>query len=83
METPVKLEKNVGKNQKTQPQAKDFFDITLCVGLKSESVAFFSLFSRFFLSFFSRFSHVCAHKLYQSAIPTHSVIWALVNYLMI
>ena len=36
-----KTREKCGKKSKTQPQAKDFFDITLCVGLKSESVAFF------------------------------------------
>ena len=34
-------------------------------------------FSHIFLAFFSPCSRVCAHKHYQNAKQTHSVIWAL------
>ena len=43
------------KNQKREPNARQCFYITLCVGKKRESVAFFSRFSRVLLAFFSRF----------------------------
>ena len=53
------------KREKITQNEKMFY-ITLCVGSKREPFAFFS-----------RFSRVCAHKHYQNANQTHSVIWAL------
>ena len=63
-ENARKTQEKRKKNSKCEPNARKCFYITLCVGQKRESVAFS-------LRFCSRF----AHKLYQNANPTHSVIW--------
>ena len=60
--TRVKTQEKCKKKPKREPNARKCFYITLGVGQKRESVAFCSCF---------------AHKPYQNANPTHSVIWAL------
>ena len=58
-ENAKKMQEKREKDPKRIPNARKCFYITLCVGQKRESVAFCSRF---------------AHKLYQNANPTHSVI---------
>ena len=58
---------------KTREKRENFF-LYYTVNRVKNAVAFL-----FFLTFFLRFSRVLAHKPYQNAKPTHSVIWASGN----
>ena len=72
-ENARKMQEKREKNPKREPYVRKCFYIILCVVQKRESVAFCSRFARFLLTFCLHF----AHKLYQNANPTHSVIWPL------